>query len=228
MSQIRNAYSLTTEGKTITYETVAWCIVVYGIILGFTISNFYNKYILIRETLVTEVTNLEIIFYILKFQPESLEVIYSIRSYVESVIDDLSCSLQNNKYSPKTAAKYDYMNDEIIKYFTNSKSNLSVGVINRMSTSEKIEVLVKEIDTGNFYVSVLWLLFFVILIPLYFSKMKNRSVQFLLELCLLIIFLTGIYMCTILNNPFIKSPISLDFASYKSFLAQIDDFLDSK
>lgn len=211
---------LTEKGENVTGETIGWCILIFSLILGFTIANFYARYIEIRETFVTEVTNLQIIS---RFIDKNLgkSALLSIKEYAKSVLDDLQYSLANKCYSKRTADLYAKMNTNIQEYL-NQNSNFSTAIVNRMSTSQKIKVLVQEIDVGEFYISSIWLLFIFTLIPLYYSHMKNRKVQLILEFFLILIFSTGIYLCTILNNPLSDTPVKLNLSMYQDLIYEID------
>jgi hypothetical protein len=218
-----NDRNLSQDGKNKTGEIVSWCIIIFGIILGFTIANFYNRYIETREILVNEIVNLQIIYRTFKVLPDNQKVIKSIKNYVKSVINDLQYSLQNNVYSIETSNYYRIMDSNIIEYFNEYKTNPFISTINnRLSTSERIKILSQEVITGNFYILMLWFLFIFILIPLYFLKMPDKFIQLLIEFCLLSMFLTGIYLCTTINNPFIESPIMLKFTMYEDLLDEIN------
>ena len=49
-----------------------------------------------------------------------------------------------------------------------------------------------------------------------------NELTFLIEFCLLSMFLTGIYLCTAINNPFVESPVMLKFTMYEDLLAEIN------
>ena len=217
---------LSKVGETKTELIIGWCIIVFSIILGFTIVNFYNRYIEIRNILVNEIVNLQIIYRTFDKFDNSEVVLESIRNYVESVLNDLQYSLQNDVYSKKTELLYRKMDNSIISYFNDHRDNTFISTINsRLSTSQRIKVIIdQEIVTGNFYINILWLLFALILIPLYFAKMPNKIIQFIIEFCLLSIFITGIVLCGFINNPFVESPVTLKFTMYSDLLDEMGGF----
>ena len=88
----RNYDGLSPDGTSKTELLVGWCIIVYSIILGFTLNNFYNRYKEIRKTLVNEVTNLQIIYRIMKQLPNSENVIQSIKADVRADLEELRFS----------------------------------------------------------------------------------------------------------------------------------------
>lgn len=215
--------NLTKTGETKNELIIGWCIIIFSVILGFTIGNFYNRYIDIRNTLVNEVINLQIIYRIFKVLPNSEGVVESIKKYTESVLLDLKCSLQNGYYSQKTEYLYMNMDNTIIKYFNEYNTNsFLTSVISRLSTSQRIKVIDQEIRTGDFYINILWVLFSLILIPLYFAKMPNKKIQFVIEFCLLSIFISGIVLCGYINNPFVETPVTLKLTMYSDFLNELN------
>lgn len=198
-------------------DSISWCIIVFGLILGFSISNFYNRYIEIRNTFILEVTNMQLIYEMFNQLPNSQPVLLSIEKYVVSFIDR----------SSNIEEDYLKMDKEIIKYIQNNPTNpFTNNILLRMSTYQKIKTLTKEITIGNYYIDVLWFLLILIIIPLFFMKFSNRGIQFIVDSCLLVIFFTGMYLCDILNNPFNESPVMIKFDSYKDFINQIRNTKD--
>ena len=220
---------LSERGDEITSETIGWCILIFSLILGCNIANFYARYIEIRETFVNEVTNLQIISRILNEENDSMDALEGIKDYSSSVLEKLEKSLANGFYSPETAEKYQHMDKEIITFLKNTENKTFVTpIVNRMSTSQKVKVLVQEINVGKFYITILWLLFMLAIIPLYYSIMKNKLVQLILEFCLVIIFLTGLYVCTILNNPLADTPVKLDLNMYEQLKLEVEAYILNK
>jgi hypothetical protein len=216
--------TLSLNDKAITHEIVSWSIIIYGIILGFSISNFYNRYTSIRETLITEVTNLQIIYRIFKTLPDSEEVIESIKVYTINVTKELIISLGREEYLSSTVMLYRDMDNKIINYFNKHPGNPFVNqILSRLSTDQKIKKLVDEIKSGNYYINMLNILLIFIIIPLWFIKLDNSIIQFFMDICLLIIIACALYLLKILNNPFIKRPISFDLNMYSDLLNEINN-----
>ena len=202
---------------------IGWCVLMFSIILGFAILIFYNRYIEVRNTLVDEVINLQIIYRTFTQLPNSEQVLKNIKNYVESVLTNLKCSLKNGVYSPVTEKLYRKMDLSIIQYFSDNPTSLFISTtMDRLSTCQKIKAIDNEITTGNFYIKVLWFLFIFVLIPLYFDKMPNKVAQTISEFCLLSIFTTGIVLCDNINNPFADTPVALQFTMYSDLLSEIN------
>jgi len=226
LSEVRifkNNFNQNTEN--IIEGSVGWAIVVYGLILGFSISNFYNRYITIRDTFVEEVTNLQLIYRYIKIAPNSKEkneAIESIRKYAESVINDLLPNLADRKYSLVSDIRYKEMNSKIINFVNkHTDYKFNHNILLRMSTDERIKQLVNEMNFGLYYIYILIFLIIFIIIPLWLNVMANKIVQLIIDSCILIILFTGIYLCILLNNPFTKSPVSFDFSLYKDLINDI-------
>lgn len=203
--------------------SVGWCIFLYGIILGFSISNFYGKYISIRDSFIKEASNLKIIYKTLSLLPnieDTHDALIAIENYVKSVPIDLLKSLKINKYSNNSKDLYNKMNNEIINYTIKNSTNTIINnnLLIRISSDEFIKQIINEINVGNYYINFLYTLLIFILIPIYFINLNNKILQFILDFCIFSILLSGIYLCQILNNPFIFSPISFHFEIYKNLL----------
>ena len=95
------------------------------------------------------------------------------------------------------------------------------NILEKLKSNKKIKATINEILTTQYYIGILWFMFIFVVIPLFFISTNDRQVQFIIDLCLLTILTTGIYICTILNNPFIKSPVSLDFKIYNDLINTI-------
>jgi hypothetical protein len=203
--------------------SVGWCILLYGIVLGFSISNFYAKYIAIRDSFIKEITNLKIIYKIFEKLPnkeKTLPVLDSINNYINSVPSELNKSLKFFNYNDKTKELYNKMNDEIINYTLNNNDSgilINNNILLRLSSDDFIKQIINEMKVGNYYINFLWTLLIFIFIPIYFINVGNKSLQFILDFCIFSILLSCIYLCEILNNPFIDSPISLKFYNYVNF-----------
>ena len=213
--------SLDAPERGIIQNSIGWCLVIYGLILGFSINIFYTRYIEIRNTIVTDVTNLQITTKFFK-SLNAMNVVESIERYTESVINDLVPMLKSGKYSEKTAYLYWKMNQEIVTYVRDHPTVVfDNNILIRMSTDEKFKQILNEINISQYYIKILWFLFIFVLIPLFFISSPDKVIQFILDSSLLIILVTCIYLCSILNNPFMESPVSLKLAAYTDLLNEI-------
>ena len=207
---------------TIISTNVSWCIVIYAIILGFSISNFYNKYILIRDTFVKEATNIKLTYQIFKSLPSSIErdnVLESVEKYVISVKTTLIKSLSNYEYDKLTNDLYHNMNTQIINYINTYPNGVfNNNILLRMSTSDYIKQITNEMNANKYYITLLWFLLIFVIFPLWLINLKNKLLQFTLDFCLLVILISCIYLCDVLSNPFVNSPVSINLKIFDDLL----------
>lgn len=225
-----NSKRLTDGEKQLIAMTVGWILVIYGLILSFSIGLFYNRYVTIREMFIHDITNLELSFGMLKSLNAPKDVLYSMRDYVASVIEDQLPALKNGTFSVKTKTLYGIMNKKIIDYVNNNKETLAgftPNILMRMSTDAKVIQLITEIKSTEYYNNILIFLMVFILGPLYILSAPDRFLQFELDFSLLSILFSGLYLCSILNNPFNDSPIGIKFNGFKILLVEIDSHLDT-
>lgn len=209
--------------KSIITGSIGWCLVIYGLMAGFSINIFYNRYLEIRNTFITEITNLQLTYRYFKTLPNSENVILSMKNYLKSIFIDLLPNLKNKKYSEKSEQLYRDMDNEIIKYL-NSNPNIFVNnILIRMGTDQKIKRLVDEINDGEYYINILIFLFIIILIPLWLTSTVDKYIQFIIDACILIILISALYICIILNNVFDDSPISIKMQGYQDLLDEIEE-----
>lgn len=221
-------FDVQNSEKSLIAMTVGWILVIYGLIVSFSIGFFYNRYVTIREMFVTDVTNLQLTYRMLKELKASPDVLLSIKRYVRSVLKDQLPALQNGDYSRRTEALYYEMDTKIINYLREYRDNaglFTANILMRLSTDTKVIQLVNEINSTEYYISILWFLLLFVMAPLYLVSPPNKLLQFGIDFCLLSILVTAIYLCTILNNPFYDSPISIKMVGFQTLYKEIcNDF----
>ena len=62
--------------------------VVFALLLAFTISGFNERYSQLRDIIISEVTQLQLIYRMVKGQPGSDIIVDNMKFYLESVIND--------------------------------------------------------------------------------------------------------------------------------------------
>jgi hypothetical protein len=224
--------NLTKEERNDVNNAVGWVLVIYGLIIAFSLTIFYQRYITIRDTFINQVTNLQITYRIfdtlsnsddVNIVKDSTTVIESIRDYLDTIFNDLIPNLQKGKYSKMSENAYKKMDNEIIKFVGNHPTlSYNNALLLRLSTDQVIKRLVDEINVGKYYIKILFFLFIFILIPLWYSSLPEWKTQFLIDLCVLMILLTVLYLCTILNNPFMSSPVSIKLTAYEDLLEEVN------
>jgi hypothetical protein len=224
--------NLTKEERNDINAAVGWVLIIYGLIMAFSLTIFYQRYIAIRDTFINQVTNLQITYRIFdalsrsddaEIVKDSTTVIESMRDYLDTIFTDLIPDLEQGKYSKSSETAYKKMDDEIIKFVGEHPSiPYNNALLLRLSTDQVIKRLVDEISVGKYYIEILSFLFIFILIPLWYSSLPEWKTQLVIDLCVLIILLTVIYLCTILNNPFMKSRVSIKFSAYEDLLKEVN------
>lgn len=204
-------------------SSIGWCLVVFGLILGFSITIFYNRYIEIRNFIITSVANLKILYRIFKDLPDSEEVIESIKEYSNSVIEDLLPSIRKKEYNEKTKELHKKMDEIIIKYVADHPGTpFQNNILLRINTDDYFRQLVDEIKIGDYYISIIMFLFIIIVFLLWIAEVENVIAQLIIDFSVITILLSCIYLLNILNNVFVESPVSIDFSSFKDLVEEIN------
>ena len=188
------------------FTVVSWSIIIFGIILGFTISGFYSRLIDIQNNLITEITNLQLIYRMLYTSPHSEKPRAAILNYVTIFLDEIP-SLRQGINSLKRQLAYREMDYAIIQYVNDYPSTLSSNILSRMSTDELLKELINEINGNVYYIYFILFLFILLLIQLCFVKTKKPNIQFIIEFSFVSIILSAIYLLTLLNDPFDENSI---------------------
>lgn len=207
-----------TDNKNSKIEfVIGWSIILFSIILGFTIGNFYNRYIETRNMLVDEVANLQIIYSTFKVLPDSENVIDSMKAYLSSILCNDS-DVESSKLSLN-------MNEDIIDYFNKNQENkFLTTIMNRVSPSQKLKMIKNEIKNGQFFINILWFLFTLVIIPFYSLKICNKINQSIIEFFLVVILVTGIILCEYINDPFKETPLKINHDIYADLLNEINKY----
>lgn len=211
--------------KSMIAMTIGWILVIYGLILSFSIGIFYNRYVTIREMFVNDVTNLQLTYRMLKDLNAPKDLLSTIRDYTKSVLEDQLPALQSGTFSAKTQEMNYIMNTKIINFLNLNREQVGLftaNMLGRLTTDVKIIQLVGEINSTEYYINILMFLIIFVLGPLYLNTAPDKGIQFILDFSLLSILFTGLYLCTILNNPFIDSPVSIKLTGYQVLLSEID------
>ena len=219
ISQTRTAH---IEDGGIIKGYVGWVMVIYGLILGFSLTNFYSRYVAMRNAFIKDATNYQLIYeFFIKMDksPEIDDIINSILKYLELIS---SIGIDYKEKLKISDNIYKDMNTKIINYLKNNQTSFTNNILSRLNTNIEIKKLADEIEAGQYYIAILCFLVIFIIIPLAIStSMLDRKIQFLLDFSILIIISTALYLCEILNNPFIQSPISFNLSMYSDLIDTI-------
>ncbi len=222
----RNLLSnLTSYERVVADSTLGWTILVFGLILSFSIVNFYTRYIDLRNSLAIEATNLNIIYKLIKKIPNSEKAVESMKKYLDYLINVDLKNLKKNKLENDVIDElYSNMNDEIIDLLDKQGQNYSsINILNRLSTNYQNYNFKKEIINNTFYINVIIIMSIFILISLWLIKVENVLIQFLADFCFLSVISIGITLLIILGKPFNNIIIGIDLSNHKQLLKDINN-----
>lgn len=191
-------------------SALSWSIIVFGLILSFSILNFYNRYIELRNSFITDLTNLELIYNMFKYCKNSENVLKSIKTYGEYVISI------GGRYNQTSKKLYKIMNDDILKYISENPNQFSNNILARLSTNTQNINFVKEIENNTFFINIILMLSIFILISLFLIKIPEPMIQFLADFCFLSIIFVCITLLYILSTPFDSSTLKIKIENYKN------------
>lgn len=205
-----------------------WFIIIFSLITAFTISTFYTRYIEHKDFFVNGCKNLTIIYEEIRLGPQdtySRKALRAIKRYVSYLVKSVIPNLYKVEYSEKAQKLYQKMNDAIINY-TYNNANIqngptAVNILNRLSTDQELIELLLGIQTGQFLIYIIIFLAVFYLFFYWFVKLDNIKFQFIIDLSTCVIIFVSIYLLSVLNNPFVPSPIYLDLNIYTTFLKNI-------
>jgi len=197
------------DQKPIYTSIFNWFIIIYALLLTFTFSSFYQRFIDHRDTLIDESNNLILIYRMIKLGPESKyskRALKSIRLYTINVIENVFPNLACGTYDLKSTVLNSKMIKDIITY-TYENKNISdnpalANILGRLSTDQKIKKLVEGFEFGKFLIQILMFFSVLVIIGLWIVRINNPKTQFIIDLSLLLIIFISIFLLNLLNNPF--------------------------
>lgn len=207
--------------RTIITNSVGWCLVIYGLILGFAITSFYNRYVEIRTIITTKASSFEILFNFLKTEEKSESrdnILKLLSTYLSTIIK------YNNVNDYEKI--HNLLNNSLIQYVKNNPTKpYNIRIINDLSTEQQLKKIFDEINISNFYLSILLFLFIIVLIPIMFTTTSNILVQFIIDFCVITILVSGLCLAYFLANPFVSSPISINLSLFEKLSKEINEFI---
>jgi hypothetical protein len=210
MFYTRREFTCFTENQKSIYTSIFnWVIIIYALILTFTFSSFYQRFIDYRDILIDESNNLILIYRMIKLGPQSKysrKALKSIREYTINVIEDVFPNLACGTYSAKSTILNTKMINDIITY-TYENKNISdnpalSNILGRMTTDQKIKKLVEGFEFGTFLIQLLMFFSIFVIIGIWIVQIRNPKLQFIIDLSLLLIIFISIFLLSLLNNPF--------------------------
>jgi hypothetical protein len=184
-------------GLTITFTSL-----ILGLLIGFSFSNFWSRYIYISDSINIEEQQLMQMYEIIKDYPDTQGIINSIQDYIYSVINVEWPILVKGKFSIETDKKFKSIISEINKYV---KLNPNSPITNQLYTLIPQRDRFKSIVSTNFGLYLIWIIILsaiVTLIGFWFLRNINYTIQIIIDIGIIIIISLSIYLLYELINPF--------------------------
>lgn len=209
--------------RSIISTSVGWCLVIYSLILAFAINSFYTRYLDIRTIITNKASSIELLYSFLKVQKKSEQrdkTILALSKYLSEISSELYSNINNYDKIHKE------LNDEIIKCIgENPNSPYNYKILADLSTEQQLKKIFDEIQSSNYYISILIFLFLIVLIPISFTTSNVKYVQFMVDFCVITILISGLSLAYFLANPFVSSPISINLNFFSDLSKDIDVYL---
>lgn len=213
--------------KTLVSTSIYWAVLLFSLILSFSIFSFYSRYINIRSELINSAANLQVIYLIIKSGPPSPEATVAIDSIIAYSSFILKTFVHNSSqcyYDNRTSYLYNKMNDDILAY-TRVPENVNIfsnNILDRLDTDQKLKLLISDTTTGEYFILIMCVCFVLIMILFSLIVIEHLIVKLILFAVIVAIMLLAIYLIIILNNPFLESPIQLNVNMYRDLILLIE------
>lgn len=195
--------------------------VIFGLMLSFTIANFYSRYQELTDIVVNEVTDLQLIYRMLLRSPGSEDAVASMKAYLKGVIDTW-LDYQNGTIDDHIIQLYRKMDAEILDYIRDHPDNIyNQNILSRLSTNQHNLVAIREVVTNKIFIYVIIVAALFLLLGLYWIHISNLIVQTMLDLSVISIVVIGIYLLYVLSAPFSISGFGITPQSYQDLLNEI-------
>jgi hypothetical protein len=209
-------------------ESVGWIMFIYSLILGFSITIFYERYVEIRDSILALIYDLETITeYFINLKGTD-EILKNISEYSKEKYNDLK-SFRESGIFPNDKTKFNTMRTNITRYII-ANENLSFGseILDKISHFQKIDALIDEINSGQYYVGIILFMTFFVYIMLWFNTLTNDILEIIAEISISVIIFTAIYLCDILNDPISDSPVGMDINHLLRFTNGLNERIKNK
>lgn len=196
----------------------------FSLLLGFMVSYFLTRFLDIERTLVDEVTQLQLIYRMLKPLPESAPIISALRTYVQSVITEEWPALQRGESSPRTEALQAQFSELLIQYFADPQHSVTLGqvVLAKLSTGEWRKRLATVLRANRFLISVIAIAGFITLLGFWLYHHRTNIYAFLVDFVIISLVALGLFLLVVLNRPFAQSNLGVSPLIYEDLLREID------
>lgn len=204
-------------------ESVGWIMFIYSLILAFSITIFYARYVEIRDSILELIYDLETITEYFISLDGTDEIIKNIEAYSADKFEDLKAYKEKGIY-PNDKSSFNLMRTNITKYIISNPS-LTYGsdILDKISHFQKIDALVDEISSGHYYMGIIYFMTFFVYVMLWFNSLNNDILEMITEMVISVIIFTAIYLCDILNDPISDSPVGMDINHLSRFAESLKE-----
>lgn len=213
---------LTDQEKSIAKPLTSLSAIIFALLLGFTVSNFFTRFTDIRNTIIDEVTNLELIYRILKRQPDNQVAIDAMKAYLQSVVTEEWTALENRKDTPITEELYRKMDTAIIEYVQTHASGSDNSILERLSTDERRKRLVTALQENNTLIIFIVIAALITLLGFWLLSDNSSQMMFLFDFSIIAVITIGIFLLVIFDRPFSVQGVGLTNQVYQDLLNEIN------
>lgn len=207
--------------KEIVKCAVEWTLLIYSLILAFSIGIFYEKYTETRNIIFNQTTAISVLHRYFSVEPNAEEIVVKIKEYTETIHQNLD-RYKDTGHLDKNHAAFDEMHTAIIEYLhENPNMTFKEDVLSKLNDIQKVKVLINDMKVGNHYIQIIWFLTFFLLVLLWVNSLEDLILEILTDLTIVIMAFSAIYLCDILNDPIKSSPISIDLNVYSELFKEI-------
>lgn len=192
---------LSPSEHTVALSLTAFTALIFSLLLGFTVSNFLERFLDIRNTMIEEVTNLQLVYRALAVRDDTSDVIATMREYVDSVLNEEWPALEERKASDITEMKYRTMDRAIISYLE-THPQFQLNVYDRLSTSERRKRLIGALKNNNTLIVFIIVTGIITLFGFWLLSNISNVLMWLLDFTVLAVIAIGIFMLVIFDRPF--------------------------
>lgn len=198
--------------------------ITFSLLLGFMVSYFLTRFLDIERTLVDEVTQLQLIYRMLKPFPDAAPVEAKLRAYVESVIKDEWPALQQGTTNTRTDELQAEFSDALVRYVNDPQHNAALGqvVLSKLTTGEWRKRLATVLRANRLLISVVALAGAITLLGFWLYHHHSSAYAFLLDFVIIGLVAIGLFLLVILNRPFAPSHLGISPLIYEDLLREID------
>jgi ABC-type multidrug transport system fused ATPase/permease subunit len=209
------------DNQSIIGLTVTFTSLVFGLLLGFTVSNFWNRYIEISDFITEEAESLKKLYRVVKDYPNTENIVNAIQNYTDNTINSEWKLLEQGKFSAENENLFKNITTQINEYI---KQNPDTPLINSIYNLIPERDKLKNTLFTNFTNSLILIVIvsaLVTLIGFWLLRNVNFYIQFIIDVGIILIIVLSVYLLYELSNPF-KGVFKLEPVLYEDLFNEID------